>query len=262
MPAPYPNKTRLTDTLAERLPLLPEKGQKFIADEGQPGLYLRLGKSGKSWVVQREVQTLGDDLKPKRKTVRRSIGPFPGMGVKEARGAAQKELAAISAGEGLTKRPEGLTLGEAWKLYRDKHMRLRGLSEGTITEYASHLTNTETGLGDWQDVSLRKLAEEPRRVADRHEAITQDGGPYRANAVMRTLRAVYNWTRKKQDETLPPDSPTRYVTFNPEERATAAGIDPLAQKLILIDRYARVKRGADNPRARANRELAKLKGAK
>lgn len=30
----------------------------------------------------------------------------------------------------------------------------------------------------------------------------------------------------------------------------------------VIDRYAGVKRGADNPRARANRELAKLKGAK
>jgi integrase len=219
---PCPKKLRFTDAAAERLPLLAAKGQKLIADEAQPGLYLRVGKTGKSWVVQTQVRVLNESMEEVWKTVRRAFGSFPELGAKEARKEAIKRLTAIRDGEGISKSPDGLTLAEAWKLYRDKHMRTRGLSEGTVSEYASHLSNEETGLGDWLDVPLKKLSEEPRRVADRHERISRDGGPYRANGVMRTLRAIYNWTRKKADEKLPPENPTRYVTFNTESRADEA----------------------------------------
>ena len=152
----YPKKLRFTDAAAERLPLLASKGQKLIADEAQPGLYLRVGKTGKSWVVQTQVRALNESMEATWKTVRRVIGSFPELGAKEARRGAQKRLTAIRDGEGVEKSPDGLTLAEAWKLYRDKHMRARGLSEGTVTEYASHLSNEKTGLGDWLDVPLKK----------------------------------------------------------------------------------------------------------
>lgn len=55
--------------------------------------------------------------------------------------------------------------------------------------------------------------------------------------------------------------------FAPQAVRERAAIGKLRSEVELagkevIDRYAGVKRGADNPRARANRELAKLKGAK
>ena len=48
-----------------------------MADDDQPGLYLKVGKTAKSWVVQTEVRVLDDKMKPVRKTVRRAFAAFP-----------------------------------------------------------------------------------------------------------------------------------------------------------------------------------------
>ena len=112
-----PKKARLTDAMAAKFPFL-ASGQRLVADAEQPGLYLKVGKSAKSWVVQTEVRILDEQMKKARKTVRRAFASFPEVSVKDARAAAKGELAAILAGEGLGKAPAGITLGAAWGLYR------------------------------------------------------------------------------------------------------------------------------------------------
>jgi integrase len=72
-------------------------------------------------------------------------------------------------------------------------------------------------LADWLDKGLAELGHHPARVAERHEKITRENGPYIANATMRSLRAVYNHARKT-DPTLPANNPVLGVDWNPEQR--------------------------------------------
>ncbi|WP_208354383.1 DUF4102 domain-containing protein [Pseudaestuariivita rosea] len=112
----YPTKARLTDAMAAKFPFLP-KGQKLIADEVEPGLYLKVGKTAKSWVVQRELRVLDDSMRKARKTVRRAFAAFPETGVKTAREQAKAEIAAILSGDLAADKSRGVILGEAWGLY-------------------------------------------------------------------------------------------------------------------------------------------------
>jgi integrase len=224
-----PSKARLTDALAAKFPFL-ASGQKLVADADQPGLYLKIGKTAKSWVVQTEVRALDESMSRVRKTVRRAFASFPEIGVKDARAQAKAELAAVLAGEGLTKPKAGVTLGDAWRLYRSA-LEKAGKSAATVYSYrnaveADHL------LGIWRDTPLSNLATEEgaRRVAARHEAITigqthpKHGGSYAANGAMRTLRVVYNWSLGRGHVRPDPDgwTPTRQVTFNREEARESA----------------------------------------
>ena len=152
-----PAKARLTDAMAAKFPFLP-KGQKLIADEGEPSLYLKVGKTAKSWVVQRELRVLDDSMRKARKTVRRAFASFPETSVKAARERAKAEIAAILTGDLGADQSRGVTLGEAWGLYRSAIER-RERSPATIESYrnaveADHL------LGIWRDTPLADLATE------------------------------------------------------------------------------------------------------
>ena len=224
-----PSKARLPDAMAAKFPFLPS-GQKLVADDDRPGLYLKVGKTAKSWVVQTEVRVLDDRMQPVRKTVRRAFAAFPDLGVKEARARAKGELAAILAGEGLGKPKVGITLGEAWRLYRAA-LEKSGRSPATIYSYRNAV-ETEHLLGIWRDTALSDLAtpEGAARVAARHEAITEratdpkHGGAYAANGAVRTLRVIYNWALERGHVKPHPDgwTPTRQVTFNVEEARESA----------------------------------------
>ena len=210
--------------MAAKFPFLP-KGQKLIADEVEPGLYLKVGKTAKSWVVQRELRVLDDSMRKARKTVRRAFASFPETSVKTAREQAKAEIAAILTGDLAADKSRGVILGEAWGLYRSAIER-QGRSAATIASYrnaveADHL------LGIWRDTPLEDLATEAgaRKVAARHDAISakqthpQHGGTYAANGAMRTLRVIYNWALERGHVRANPDGwhPTRQVTYNPEE---------------------------------------------
>ncbi|MEM8851277.1 MAG: integrase arm-type DNA-binding domain-containing protein, partial [Pseudomonadota bacterium] len=225
----YPSRARLTDQMAARLPFL-AKGQKLIADADQPGLYLKVGKTAKSWVVQTELRVLDERMKRRRKTVRRAFGGFPEMGVREARARAKGELAGILEGEGVAGAPAAVSLGRAWDLYR-AHLERSGKSPATVYSYRNAV-ETEHLLGIWRDTPLADLAsaEGAARVAERHDAITagrthpRHGGSYAANGAMRTLRVIYNWALERGHVRPDPDGwhPTRQVTFNREEPRDSA----------------------------------------
>lgn len=215
-------RERLTDALVERLPLT-ETGQYAVRDTEVRGFMVVVGKTARTFTVQLQVMELG-----RSKDVRKAIARVGDMKTKDARDAALKMIGDLRTGT--TKpggRGRGVTLGEAWADYRDHHLTRAGRerSPGTIANYRDHM---ERVLKDWQDASLAELAENPALVRDRHRRITQENGPYIANGCMRSVRAIYNWARKKMDRTLPPDPPVDSSDFNTEERRdTGMGPDEL-----------------------------------
>lgn len=223
------NRLKLTDASIARLPYV-ETGQKLIADADQPGLYLKIGKTAKSWVVQTEVRVHDERMQKARKTVRQAFGSWPEMNVKDARAEAKGRLASILAGEGLNKPKDGVTLGEAWTLYRAA-LEKAGKSAATIYSYRNAVEG-EHLLGIWKDTPLADLAtpEGAGKVAARHEAISArktdpaKGGTYAANGAMRTLRVIYNWALERGYVRPHPDgwTPTRQVVFNAEEARETA----------------------------------------
>lgn len=220
----YPSKTNLTDAVVAKFPLCPS-GQKLIADTKQPGLYLKIGKTSKSWVVQREITTTDPEtLKPKRQTIRRVLGDAAEMGVKEARDLAPEKLADIKK-SGAQEKKTDVTLQEAWDLYRAT-LEKQGKSAATVYAYRNAVECAHL-LGIWKDRPLSELATPTGMdaVATRHEKITRGetgkgGGSYAANGAMRTLRVIYNFARAKGYTPAPADPehhPTLRVTYNPEE---------------------------------------------
>jgi integrase len=151
------------------------------------------------------------------------------MSVRAARGAAREFLGRISrcddpAGSD-AQQQAGLTLGQVWALYENEHLRRKGRSDHTISNYRFHV---ESRLTEWKDVPLAQLGLDPRRVAELHTRITETAGPAQANAVMRTFRALYNFARRQKPGQLPPECPTMAVTFHPEKRRdTAMGLEDL-----------------------------------
>lgn len=208
------NRTeRLTDTLVDRLPLT-TKGQYAVRDTEVRGFHVVVGKTAKTFAIQVQVKELG-----RAKDVRKAIGRFGEIRTKEARDAAQKMLGDLRTG---SVRPAGrtrrVTLGEAWADYRDNHLMKAGRERaaGTLKMYRDHV---ERLMKAWADTPLHELAERPEVVRERHREITQDHGPYIANGCLRSLRAIYNWARRKRlDAQLPFYSPVDSSDFNTESR--------------------------------------------
>ena len=104
------------------------------------------------------------------------------------------------------------------------HLKRKGRSDGTIENFRDHV---ERLMADWLDQPLSVLGNEPSLVAQRHEKITAENGPYIANGSMRSLRAIYNHARKTA-RSLPAENPAIAVDWNAEKRRnTALGLAEL-----------------------------------
>ncbi len=158
--------------------------------------------------------------------------------------------AVVAHGEATT--TAGITLRKAWGRYRYAHMVRRGRSNLTIESYRDHV---ERVFKDWLDRPLRELADNPAQVADKHDALTKEHGPYLANGSMRTLRAIYNHARKGNRE-LPAENPVNAIDWNREERRnTAMGSGDL---VAWFGQLAAI----DNPIRREFHLLALLSGCR
>ena len=87
-------------------------------------------------------------------------------------------------------------------------------SDRTVASYRDHV---ERVLAAWCDKPLAELGDNPDQVADEHDRISREHGPYIANGTMRTLRALYNHARKT-DRKLPADNPVNAIDWNGEKR--------------------------------------------
>lgn len=224
----------LTDRNVASLPAA--AGYQYRArDVELAGFFLLVGTRRKTFMVQADLNVGG-----RRQTIRMKVGDASELTAREARAKAKSVLGEIAGGRDPRKpstrrgrpaagmapppRDASPTLGEAWDRYLISHMRRKGRSEQTITSYADHV---ERLMADWLETPLAELGDDPRRVADRHEAISAANGPQIANGAMRTFRAIYNHARKTC-RTLPAENPVFAVDWNPEvRRDTALGVRDL-----------------------------------
>lgn len=162
-----------------------------------------------------------------------SIGDASDLTSRAARAIAKEYLAQISKGQHPKARLEGkagqaetdgssavtaATLKQAWQRYLEAHLIRKGRSEKTISGYRDHV---ERLFSEWLDTPLLDLANDPGRVAKKHDELTKENGPYMANGSMWTLRAIYNHARKT-NRSLPPDNPADAVDWNQERSAGIA----------------------------------------
>ena len=204
----------LTDKSVAKLPYS-ARGQYLARDTDLPGFFVLIGRRRKTYMIQADLKR-GN----KRRSIRLSMGHPGQTSTRDARAKAKEYLGRIALGEHPAERPksvEGPTLGEAW-ITRNSHLIRKGRSEGTTANARDHV---ERIFADWADLPLSRLGKEPQLVADRHDAITRENGPYIANGAMRTLRAVYNHARRTSRD-LPAENPVAAIDWNVEARRDTA----------------------------------------
>jgi hypothetical protein len=205
------------------------KGQYRARDTELAGFFVLIGARAKSFMIQADLRVGGA-----RQTVRMKVAEVGEMTTRDARAKAKALLGSIADGidprekkRSPQDRPtvgQVPTLRQAWERYKESHLVRKNRSPKTVQNYADHI---ERLFKDWLDLPLSDLGEEPRLVADRHEAITKANGPAIANGAMRSLRAIYNHARKTCRK-LPPENPIFAVDWNPEvRRDTALGVRDL-----------------------------------
>lgn len=220
----------LNEKSVARLSLAPS-GQYKVRDADLKGFYVLVGKRRRTFMVQGDLRAAGK----RASSIKVSVGDAEQMSVREARATAMSYLAEISRGrhpkakikEALMVSLPGVdvTLRQAWQRYREGHMVRKGLSENTIRNYGYHV---QCLFAEWLDEPIIELANDPAKVAEVHDRISKDNGPYQANGSMRTLRAVYNFIRKKH-RALPAYNPVDGVDWNREvRRDTGMGQSDLA----------------------------------
>jgi integrase len=235
----YPSRLSLTDKSVLNLPFT-TAGQRLVRDVELSGFFVMVGKRTKTFMVQGDLRANGQ-----RQSVRLKVGEAGKLNTREARAKAKTLLGSIA--KGIDPRPKkatgdesfddmddgngrelgakGPTLGAAWARYREVHLNRKGRSEGTIENFRDHV---ERLMADWLDQPLSLLGNDPSLVAERHEKITAENGPYIANGAMRSLRAIYNHARKTV-RSLPAENPVIAVDWNAEKRRnTALGLVELA----------------------------------
>lgn len=203
----------LEDKAIARLPYA-DQGSYNVRDQDVTGFLLRVGKRSKTFLA--EGSYWRDGVREFQARVK--LGEFGEITPKAARAKAKIVLGEIAKGQRPGEEPKAkkgaLTLREAWDRYREGHMVRKGRDEGTIANYRDHL---ERLMADWLDKPIAVLGRTPKLVADRHDLITRENGPYIANGAMRSLRAIYNHACKSNPD-LPPVNPVKAVDWNVEKR--------------------------------------------
>ncbi|WP_314955603.1 integrase arm-type DNA-binding domain-containing protein [Bradyrhizobium cosmicum] len=202
----------------------PEDGWYLARDTELKGFFV-IGKRKRTFTVQGDLRQRGK----RASSVRVSIGDTRELTTRAARAIAKEYLAHISKGQHPKARQDSRaeqaethrnvvvavpTLRQAWQRYLEAHLIRKGRSEKTINGYRDHV---ERLFSEWLDTPLLDLANDPSRVAKKHDELTKENGPYMANGSMRTLRAIYNHARKT-NRSLPRDNPADAVDWNQEER--------------------------------------------
>jgi len=169
-----------TKSRLQALPV-PTSGRDLYHDEKTPGLVVTVTPTGsKSFALYRRIQG---------RPARLHIGSFPAITVEQARKLAAGLNVAIAAGhdpqETKRTRREEPTLQELWDhwlLYAKAHKKPRSVEED---ERLWRLY-----LSPWSGRQLSRVRRED--VTALHARMGRESGLYRANAMIRLLRAMFN----------------------------------------------------------------------
>ena len=166
--------------------LKPGPARREIADRHMPGLYLVLQPSGaKSWAVRyRHVGT------PRKHT----LGSYPAIDLKSARGLASKALRAVAEGrdpgrekmQERTAKPD--TVEAVARQFVERHCK-RSNRPRTATETQRLLD--QHVLPRWRGRLVRDIIR--RDVLDVLDRVVDGGKPIAANRTLAAIRKMFNW---------------------------------------------------------------------
>lgn len=182
---------RLTKSAVESLPLADKGNQLFFHDETLKGFGLRINTQTKSYFVQAAV---------KGRSVRTTVGKHGVITTEQARQQARQILAEMYSGknpnrEKQEKRAKLITLQESLDQYLS--FKKAKLKPRSIEEYNYYITHY---LQDWLKRPIKEISKE--MVVKRYNKIGTQNGKAVANNTMRSLRAMYNYSRSL-DSTMP-----------------------------------------------------------
>lgn len=199
----------LTDKLLYDTDLVPA-GQAILRDSLK-GFFVVIGGRQKTFKVQCDVK---DDL-GRRRTKKVTLGTFPHLNVKQARAMAKATIGRLQTTQRFDEKRKDWTLGDAWAHMREFELPRKGSRPRTIEGYAQTVDRL---MPAWLNVPLRKFADKPHLVEERHFEITKAHGPYTANGFGRTFRRLYRYAQAKLDRTLPTIQWGQVITWNAEKR--------------------------------------------
>jgi integrase len=182
----------------------PSGGQIFVRDDQLTGLALRITAKGvKSFVFEGRI----------RGRMRRiTVGQYPAMTVLRAREEVLKIKAAIAEGKDPAdqRREERseIRFKAFAELYLERHAKKQKRS------WRQDRRMIESYLSKWQS---RKLSDiRPEDIAQLHDKVGREHGPYTANRVLALLRSMFNLARGWGY--LKNDNPVRGIKFFPERK--------------------------------------------
>ena len=232
-PAKVPASVSLSDERIARWPFVSRGHRPYrVRDQDAPRLWIEVTARNKLFLVRKEVGGKSKDIR---------IGRFPAMTAAKARVRTAEVLEKIDKGED-HRRPHksnsGAKLADAWEYYRktlERGRRPRSLR--TIQGY-EHAFQT---LKTFHSVPLRVLANDPQRVAEEHERISEKH-PTTADATMRFLRACYRaYAKSRLDPALRPEMyPTSAVVWH-NRKGEEKGMGQRELKKWFRDLLANVK---------------------
>ena len=219
-------KQKLTEKRVREI-AVPEKSATFLWDTEQANFGIRVTPSGtRSYIVEKRVHG---------RVRRRTLGKISAFNLKDARILASQWLVEISGGgdpiearreaakqsknREAINQAESLTLGQAF----DQFLEARTLKPATVTDYKRIRDND---LKSWQDTRLVDIT--AKMVTAKHRALYEQAKKQdkrycrkatgaRANAVMRVLRAVFNFARhnfEAEDTGIDLKNPVSILTAN------------------------------------------------
>lgn len=174
----------LTKQLVEKVAPSSGGGQAFIRDDQLTGLALRITPKGvKSFVFEGRIRG---------RMRRMTLGQYPAMTVARARDEVLKIKAAVTEGKDpadrrLEERAEIRFKGFA-DLYMERHAKQQKRS------WKRDMQMIEGYLSKWHS---RKLSDiRPEDVAQLHDKLGSQHGPYAANRTLALLRSMFNLARR------------------------------------------------------------------
>lgn len=168
----------------------PDK-RREVPDAALPGLYLVVQPAGgKSWAVR--YRAAG---KPRKLT----LGPYPRLGLADAREAARTALRAVAEGRDPAEEKQAARVEVA----AFQTMRFDAVVTDYIERYAkprnrswreteSFLTRTLNATDQWQERDIRTIGR--KDVLDALDAVVARGASIHANRLFAALRRFFAWT--------------------------------------------------------------------
>ncbi|HEY8380772.1 MAG TPA: tyrosine-type recombinase/integrase [Microvirga sp.] len=179
----------LTKRSIDALPY-PQQGQVIYRDQELRGFGLRVGSRTKVFIAEGQVG---------RRTVRTTLGRYGLVTPEQARKLALQTLSRMGQGEDPNAKKvetdvSRLTLRHAFTDY------FRAKPSLSLSTRSNYQRTVDTYLADWADRPIGTVSR--AMVLQRHQQLIVERGAMTANAVMRHLRAVYNFVQTAHDDTL------------------------------------------------------------